>query len=288
MTRHIPLVTIALCVAATALLAGCQRPMGSATGPYAPAGSLSPASSQPLIPFGSFNGATRVPPPPTGSSQVSAGYDGQPAAMFSASPSHSSLTGLATHNPATGGQLQSSASGARSSLGGMPVIDLTAGMMNTRPPAAIYDPAAQPGGEAIGSGVAGGNGVATAGWQTTPNISVSPADLASRLRPLEPSQAVTLVPLATSQDYLPMADAPGVAMTQYRTEAGASPAWQAVQPASGQFPLSGNAFEQRADTGAYSAQLPGPSSPSTEPVQAGLRGTTGNDTLLWRNPAVAR
>src|SRR5690606_9704354 len=129
MTRHLSAVTISLCVAATSLLAGCQRPMGSATGPYAPAGALPPASSQPLIPFGSLNGATRVPPPPTGSSQVSSGYDGQPAAQFTAQATPGGFD-----NPLSSIATSGASSGQRQSLGGMPVIDLTAGMIDSAAP----------------------------------------------------------------------------------------------------------------------------------------------------------
>src|SRR5690606_25283288 len=136
MTRHLSAVTISLCVAATSLFAGCQRPMGSATGPYAPAGSLPPASSQPLIAFGSLKGATRVPPPPTGSSQVSSSYDGQPAAQFSAQTVPGS-SGIAASSLAASG---SSAGGQRQMLGGMPVIDLTAGMMDAPGPVAGLAP----------------------------------------------------------------------------------------------------------------------------------------------------
>ncbi len=298
MTCHLSAVTISLCVAATSLLAGCQRPMGSATGPYAPAGSLPPASSQPLIPFGSLNGATRVPPPPTGSSQVSSGYDGQPAAQFSAQ----AAPGIAASSFAANG---SSSGGQRQSLGGMPVIDLTAGMIEAPAPVPGFAPeqafaSNTPAGHGplsnltpLSNAAPVGSGVATADWQSsTPSISVAPVDLAARLRPLDASQAAAIMPLHTTQDDVP-ADHPSVAMTQYRTESHPSPAWQSVQPASAELlvtntPVANNAFEQRPSTHAYASQSPARSLPSTEPVEPQQQNAAATGNLLWRNPAVAR
>lgn len=289
MTCHLSAVTISLCVAATSLLAGCQRPLGSTTGPYAPAGTLPPASSPPLIPFGSLNGATRVPPPPTGSSQVSSGYDGQPPAQFTAQAAPggfaSPLVSLAAND---------SASGRRQALGGMPVIDLTAGMNDSAVPASGVVAA-----PTIASAVPMnnpppiGSGVVTADWQnSTPNISVAPVDLASKLRPLDPSEASAIMPLHPAPDYIP-ADHAAVAMTQYRTEAHASPAWQAVQPAAAELPAaslpaSDNAFEQREHTQAYASQSPARPLPSTDPVEPKPTTAAQTANLLWRNPAVAR
>jgi hypothetical protein len=301
MTRRLPPVTIALCVAATALC-GCQRPLGSTSGPYAPAGSLSPATSGPLIPFGSLNGATRVPPPPTGSTQVSNGYDGQPAAMYSANPAASGPTpgGFAAGGFAASGPRQSSASGARNSMGGMPVIDLTAGLMPANSPPAIHNYATQPSGHSLadGSGFVAsgppgggamlggivGSGVAPAAWQTTaPNISVP------RLRPLDSSQIASVVPLPGAPPYS-ASNNPSIATTQYRNEASGSPAWQAVQVAGGTAPspAAANAFEQRTAPAVYASQSPAGSLPSTDPVRPPASTAANNDALLWRNPAVAR
>ena len=294
MTCHLSAVTISFCVAATSLLAGCQRPMGSTTGPYAPAGSLPPASSQPLIPFGSLNGATRVPPPPTGSSQVSSGYDGQPAAQFTAQATPGGF-GNPLSSIASG-----SSSGQRQSLGGMPVIDLTAGMIDSAAPLPGLPPeqalASAPSFNStppFHSAAAVGSGVVTADWQnSTPNISVAPVDLASRLRPLDAAQATAIMPLHPSEDYVPV-DHPSMAMTQYRTEAPVSPARQAVQPAFAEAPVAhvpatDNAFEQRGTTQAYASQSPARPLPSTDPVGPQPSPAAQTGSLLWRNPAVAR
>lgn len=289
MTCHLSAVTISLCVAATSLLAGCQQPLGSATGPYAPAGSLPSASSPPLVPFGSLNGATRVPPPPTGSSQVSSGYDGQPAAQFSAQATpggfSTPVSSLAANN----------SSGQRQSLGGMPVIDLTVGMNQQPvvPPTALAPQQAVAIAPALDTAPPVGSGVVTADWQNSiPNISVEPVDLASKLRPLDPAQAAAIQPLHASQDFIP-ADHPAVAMTQYRTEASAASTWQAVQPASAEMPVanhpaSNNAFEQRGSSQAYSSQSPARPLPSTDPVDPKPSAAAQTGNLLWRNPAVAR
>jgi hypothetical protein len=200
----------------------------------------------------------------------------------------------AFNNFASVGPLQSSASGARNSMGGMPVIDLTAGMTQSALPPAIYDPAVQQlasGSMANGSAI--GSGVAPASWESSPNISVPAGDLASRLRPLEPTENMTLVPFVATQEYAPVANAPSVAMTQYRSEASASPAWQAVAPVPGRHSTTGNAFEQRSTN--YTSQLPATGLPSTDPVASpsnaapqGNAAAARNEALLWRNPAVAR
>jgi hypothetical protein len=105
----------------------------------------------------------------------------------------------------------------------------------------------------------------------TPNISVPPGDLAARLRPLENNVAASAIPIPAQQ---------GMAMTQYRNDGYvSSPAWQAVQPASAT--VSQNP--------PYVSQLP--TGPSTEPVNQSTTATgpnQPNNSLLWRNPAVAR
>lgn len=310
MTRHLPTVTIALCVAVSAFSSGCQRPMGAANGPYAPAGSLSPASPPPLIPLGALNGATRVPPPPTGSSQVSTGYDGHPPAMSTASAGSPAMvgSGLAAD--------MAQADTSRTRLGGMPVIDLTAGMTPAAPPI-VQQPMAVP---PAAGGVPDAAVAAAAGWQAPgganpataaslaatpspaaaagaaefePSISVPPSDLAARLRPLEPGQAAVMLPLADPAGSAPTAHST-IAMTQYRTEVNPSPAWQAVAPAVALEPVSGhgggsgNAFDQQPVATEHRAQSPPAALPSTDPVQRSAAEPPPTASLLWRNPKVAK
>lgn len=280
MTRQPTTATIAVCFLAAALAGGCQKPMGTASGPYAPAGTLAPnTSSTPLIPFGSLNGATRVPPPPTGSTQAAAPYTGPAAGSVSGNtPTQDSFA------PANSAANQYAAAPAvRQTLGGMPVIDLTAGFSGSPTQPAAFN---APGNSApIGSGVA----TANTGWQATgtaqpgmnpqsmgnpqipQNISVNPSDLASRLRPLDPQSVAGAIPVQAPQGYAPAqppyvpapyapAQQPqSVAMTQYRTE---SPATYAAPAAA-------------------AAGIP-----STEPVKPA--NDTSNDSLLWRNPTTAR
>jgi hypothetical protein len=105
--------------------------------------------------------------------------------------------------------------------------------------------------------------------QQTPNISVPPGDLASRLRPLDTNVASGAVPIPGQQ---------GTAMNQYQNdEYVSSPAWQAVQPASAT--ISQNPT--------YASQMP--TGPSTEPVNNtnAANGQPQSNSLLWRNPSVA-
>lgn len=305
MSRQFAKSTASLTVLAVGLFCGCQKPMGNAAnGPFAPAGTLSPATSQPLIPFGPIGGATRVPPPPTGSSQANNQYSTPTAAMpiGGAAPYDSFASSVAPpigpadvnppqFAPQTAPPLSDN---SRNNLGGMPVIDLTAGM-NT--PQNMPNPYAN---QAVGSGIAGTQTAMNpmqAGWQNggqgnwqtgmvqpgmvpagavqqTPNISVPQGDLAARLRPLETKVAAGAIPIPGQ---------PNIAMNQYHTEAFApSPAWQSVQPASA----------TTSQNPSYVSQLP--TGPSTDPINQTTNATgqnqnqDQNNSLLWRNPAVAR
>lgn len=292
MRRQFAKSTTSLTFLAVGLFCGCQKPMGNAAnGPFAPAGTLSPATSQPLIPFGPIGGATRVPPPPTGSTQANNQYSSPSASMpiGGAAPYDSFANSVAPPvGPAAVNTPQFTpplSANSRSNLGGMPVIDLTAGM---NAPQNMSIPYAN---QAVGSGIASvqpamnpmqagwqssGQGnwqpgmVPTGSMQQTQNISVPPGDLAARLRPLETNVASGAIPIPGQQS---------IAMTQHRTEAFApSPAWQAVQPASAS--ISQNP--------PYVTQLP--TGPSTDPIKTTneISGQDKNNSLLWRNPASAR
>jgi len=288
MIRHTDRFTCRLSLFATVLLCGCQRNMGpSASGPFAPAGTLAPTSSQPLIPFGPLTGATRVPPPPTGSAQASNGYA---APTGTATPTGSPQSNLQLQGVNNGNfdafahrsnpQLTST---RRSLPGGMPVIDLTVGPNPISPTINQHDLAAH---QPVGSGVISPQ------WQSSgmlpaPNVSVPPGDLAARLRPLDPAQETSgvMVPnqaaspgFASVVGYPPTTIPTGVAMTQYHTAANApSPAWEAVQP------VSANIAAQSPQ---YVSQSPTATIPSTEPVNPATRtASSQNDSLLWRNPS---
>ena len=304
MSRQFAKSTTSLTFLAVGLFCGCQKPMGNAAnGPFSPAGPLSPATSQPLFPFGPIGGATRVPPPPTGSTQANNQYSSPTAASASmpigGAASYDSFAnsvappvGPASDNtpqfaPQTAPPLSAN---SRSNQGGMPVIDLTAGMSA---PQNMLTPYAN---QAVGSGIASvqpAMNPTQAGWQNsgqmnwqpgmvqpgtvpvggmqqTQNISVPPGDLAARLRPLETNVASGAIPIPGQKS---------IAMTQHRTEAFApSPAWQAVQPASAS--ISQNP--------PYVSQLP--TGPSTDPIKTtnDISGQDKNNSLLWRNPASAR
>lgn len=276
MTRTHADKTALLFVIAAALFGGCQKTMGTAAnGPFAPAGSMAPATSQPLIPFGPLNGATRVPPPPTGSTQASNQYS-SPTAMSGAAPhaNPAAYDSFATSSGQTApvnvpfkntlATPPSMAPNGRNNLGGMPIIDLTAGM---NAPQSMPIPYAN---QAVGSGIASNqaphngwqSGVAQTGaFQPTPNTSVPPSDLASRLRPLDANLSAAAIPLPGQGGYEP------------------STAWQAVQPA------SATSMPQNPQ---YVSQLP--TGPSTDPVNPSTdtAAQTEANSLLWRNPAVAR
>jgi len=292
MSRQFAKSTASLSVLAVGLFCGCQKQMGNtANGPFAPAGTLSPATSQPLIPFGPIGGATRVPPPPTGSTQANNPYSAPTAASASMpignSLPYDSFAGSATVNSPQMGP-QSAApliSGSSSNLGGMPVIDLTAGMnapqnmpiSYTSQPVGSGIASVQPAMNPMQSGWQNGNqanwqpGMAQAGAaQQTPNISVPPGDLAARLRPLDTNVASGAIPIPGQQS---------MAAAQYQNEGYvASPAWQAVQPASATITQNPT----------YASQMP--TGPSTDPVNStnDANGQNQSNSLLWRNPAVAR
>jgi hypothetical protein len=167
----------------------------------------------------------------------------------------------------------------------MPVIDLTAGMnapqnmpiSYTSQPVGSGIASVQPAMNPMQSGWQNGNqanwqpGMAQAGAaQQTPNISVPPGDLAARLRPLDTNVASGAIPIPGQQS---------MAAAQYQNEGYvASPAWQAVQPASATITQNPT----------YASQMP--TGPSTDPVNStnDANGQNQSNSLLWRNPAVAR
>lgn len=295
MSRQFAKTTVTLSLMVAGLVCGCQKPMGStASGPFAPAGTLAPTTSQPLIPFGPITGATRVPPPPTGSSRAGNGYAAPTTAPTSASvgaanpydPFAQSGSGFTAAQERTAAPTIPTA--LRNTSGGMPVIDLTATAMVSQ-----QNPTSQPIGSGLGAPSMDMN--ANGGWQSgvvqasatqqAPSISVPPGDLASRLRPLDSSASAGAVPVpgplvytAPSQDNFAAAGQP---MTS---------AWQTQSPTQAQ---------QQSSSVSYVSQLPNSPSPvpSTDPINIsgqgakaaqGGSGEPSNSNLLWRNPAVAR
>ncbi len=333
---RLPLLPTLLLIFWASSAGGCHRSMNPAVAPYGANGAMAPAGSQPLIPFGPLQGATRVPPPATGSSQASLGYQGPTTAMASPIGSGFVASTAAPHDSFAGQSItnQSNGSPARTSMGGMPVIDLTAGLADRRPPAnasqqqqagpmqtgpiqvgtmqqpgagmssqPVVASAATPGGSFAQPQQPAG-GVAMAGWQTPESISVPQGDLAGRLRPLDAAAVTTMVPLhgqggfqgnATGQgDWdggqgsqqpawnqpAPHSQMPAsqvvssqeprsqVAMTQYRGHAEPA-AGAALEPVAG----------QASDRGQF---------PSTDPVEGPTVRVGQSESLLWRNPSVAR
>jgi hypothetical protein len=294
MSRQFAKSTVTLSVLAAGLFCGCQKPMGStASGPFAPAGTLAPTTNQPLIPFGPITGATRVPPPPTGSTRASNSYaapttNPTSAALDSTKPYDSfAQTSNGFSNASAPPTAPSPPPASRINSGGMAVIDLTATAMVPQQSQSF-----QP----IGSGLSappldmntGG------GWQTgvvqvsatqqAPSISVPQGDLASRLRPLDTSATIGAVPVAGFS-------VPPAQPNDNFGAAGQPPsAWQTVQPTPSQ---------QQSPSVAYVSQLPNAPSPvpSTDPINTEGRSSSSgqggnsepsNSNLLWRNPAVAR
>jgi hypothetical protein len=298
MTRQFAKTTVILTALALGTFCGCQKPMGgTASGPFAPAGNLGPASGPPLIPFGPMGGATRVPPPPTGSTRASNAYSA-PSGPASASMDHGGVYDSFATAPSGFGDgstfvaTPTLPTATRNATGGMPVIDLTAATATAQQNqlAAAYQP--------VGSGVSA-NQTPPGGWQAgvvqtsmshqPPNISVPPGDLAARLRPLDSQIAAGAVPMlgTTAANTVPydnftaVAAAPLASQTQYRNDPAESPAWQAVQPVTAYAPSTDphNGSQSNRTTGGTQQ-----SSPNTPAAAA----TMPNDNLLWRNPAVAR
>lgn len=290
MFRPLSQAMFAVCLtAALGMATGCQRPFGQSPGGYSAPGAMTPAGSQTLFPIGPIQGATRVPPPSTGSSQVSNGYAGRPSML-----SHAD-SGMGA------GHLAAASSNSRSTMGGMPVIDLTAGLNDSRPFQAATHPQTHLAGPhdgfahvdghgpavvTAGGDMPIGSGVAPAAWAEPIGISVPPSDLASRLRPLEGDEGTRIMPPANTAGYVESSTA-SVAMAQYRTENAFVP----MTAASGGAEQSTQAFQPRDTSANYASASPEPSFPSTEPVN-GSAGRTlqanPNDNLLWRNPSVAR
>ncbi len=286
--------------AAVPLLAvvGCQRPMGGvANGPFAPAGAMSPAPNQPLIPIGPIQGATRVPPPSTGSTSAASGYAPPPSA-FNAGVTHGGENHfVATQQDANLADAGRFSSEFRDSLGGMPLHDLTAvspriGAATTQMPlphGGFPHDASAP---AIGSGLA-------ASYETASRGGPMPvSDLTPQLYPIEAPAGVTAiagtVPMDGYRGY-ETAGAP-VAMVTHSTmqprsanhaddfqdawrDSAADPMYQPhgqnVTDAVGQA-----SYVPRVATTPATSHL----RPSTDPVVR----PTSDASLLWRSPSVAR
>lgn len=258
---------------------GCQRSMNGsmATGPFAPAGSMAPAGNSPLIPIGPVSGATRVPPPATGSSSSANGYQG-------AALSPSSNVGLASDvdangqvaplNPNTGFAAAPSSQNAapasfRSSLGGMPINDLTnqGSVPLPQAPPSSFAGGYQAG--VVGSGVAYPSSNApleTSAWAQ------QPADL---LRPIDTPYAAVPVPRYRGMEQ------PYNAAVQPAGGSVAADAWQTTLPNNPQAN-----YPQPASVPAPVRQAS--LTPSTDPVGTDSAFQTGTPSLPWRSPTTAR
>lgn len=293
---------------------GCQRSMnGSSAGsPFAPAGSTSTANSSTLFPVGPITGATRVPPPATGSANPGNSYLGTPSAAMP--QSNSSLNSSFAAAPASFSAPAPTAASAgpndtfRNSLGGMPVIDLTAQAQSPAPGAIAPSSFAQ--GPAVGSGLASAQPakpyaqpyaqpnmqpfaqpqrVETSAW------AAQPSDL---LRPIDGPYAAAPVPqyrgYGTPTNVSPASSIAVPSHSGVVPAGGAtsSDPWQSTQPvpASGYVATSSGAAPVGVRAGG----------PSTDPVtNAGASGSTPGSTsattssassnsLPWRSPTTAR
>lgn len=284
MIRRIADMTTRICVLGIILACGCHRAAAPAVGPFAPAGTTAnPATPPPLIPFTPFpSAATRVPPPPTGSSQATNGY-AAPAATVSANPAapSSGFPTPATANPSTPGTLPPNgfngtpaaapAGTTRSTMGGMPVTDLT----STFPPLPAQ---AIPG--QVNTGSWSGNSYAqaapaAAGWQT-----VQPAGAIEPIaNPTFPSPAASAAaamrPLTPVPAYYPGQAAPGGYPTQQ------TPSGYPAQQASATYPVPPTTpvYSAPSASGQPLPAVPGQPIPAAAPPA---------NSLMWRNPALAR
>lgn len=280
MIRRIADVTTRVCVLGIIFACGCHRAAAPAVGPFSPAGtSANPATPPPLIPFGSFSAtATRVPPPPTGSSQATNGYAG-PAATVSANPAAAPMTappsGFSappTGNPSAPGTLPPSGFNGtpaaapfgtpRSTMGGMPVTDLT----STFPPlpAQAIPVPSNAGGWSGNSFVQ--SAPAAAGWQTVqPAGAMEP--IASPAFPgPAPSPSAAMRPFSPVPAYYP---------------GQVAPAGYPVQQAPASHPVPPTAPGYSAPS-AYGQPMP------AAPGQPVPTATPPANSLMWRNPTVAR
>jgi hypothetical protein len=252
--------------------AGCQRSMNGsmATGPFAPAGSMAPAGNSPLIPIGPVSGATRVPPPATGSSSSANGYLG---AAMSPAPNAGLVSSFDSgSNEAQWNQTMASAppSSFRSSLGGMPINDLTnqGSVSLQQAPPSSFAGGNQAG--VVGSGVAYPASYAaseTSAWAQ------QPADL---LRPIDTPYAAVPVPRYRGMEQ------PYNGAVQPAGGFVAVDSWQTTQPIYPQ--------ENYPETASASAPVRQTSmTPSTDPIgNQSPAFQTSSPSLPWRSPTTAR
>ncbi|MGV3486439.1 MAG: hypothetical protein ACO1RT_18625 [Planctomycetaceae bacterium] len=252
-------------------------PMG--TGPFAPAGTVTPTGS-PLIPLGPVSGATRVPPPATGSASASNSYVGNALVSNSGMTGNSGYAGVDAGAPATALAASGNVNPSdqfRNSLGGMNVIDLTGPLppppvYSGQPAGASYAAANSAQGGVIGSGVV----PAAASGSDAFVPAQQPADL---LRPLDQTYASAPGPVYRGMEGSGFQAAASASVSPSATgvATASSDAWQAppqvVQATHTRPTEAGTRLTE-------SSRSPGP---STEPVTH-----TASPSLPWRSPTTAR
>jgi len=245
---------------------GCQRSMNGsmATGPFAPAGSMAPTSSAPLIPIGPVNGATRVPPPSTGSSSPNSAYLSTPTTSSIDNRSVNTLQANAGNVSPNFGNAGLPPATFRDSLGGMPINDLTyQSTINQSVPASYSDPYQT---TAVGSGLNQQYAAAP-----TSLSAQQPSDL---LRSIEtPSNAVP-VPRYRGMESYEQAYNPAVQPVPGFTT---TDSWQTTQPVNPPSTVGQPAIRQTS-----TASSTGPISNGQSAVQ------TASPSLPWRSPTTAR
>ncbi len=255
-------------VVAAALLVGvgCQRSLGTGTasGPFAPAGTSAVPSTSPLIPLSPITGATRVPPPSTGSSSAANGYLGTPTALAPTSFADPASM-QANNDPITG---------FRSSLGGMKINDFTAQVSPSPGPYAESSYIASAPGQPIGSGVYPSGPSSVPNANSLPKNQVVAGQPADLMRPIDPGYVNQPFVSSPSPQYRGITSSPVQPAVGYA----GNDAWQTVQPA------TSSQFSSRPSP---ATTVPG--GPSTEPVvpyQPSAQ--TANQSLPWRSPTTAR
>lgn len=291
---------------------GCQRSMNGsmASGPFAPAGTAAPAGGSQLFPVGPITGATRVPPPPTGSATTNNSYISPPSAAsfgapgslptssLSANPSnHATATGVPASfasNPAP-----TASDAFRNSLGGMPVIDLTAQTSAPSNPSAVPGQAAPSGfapnqqsapygQSAVGASPVGYGTVASAspvgsGVYQAPNAietSVRASQPSELLRPIDTPFAAVPVPRYRGMEPTPTGSfsaSPSIQPAGGFT----SDAWQSVPSQT----VPATSYSSGATVGVTR------NGPSTDPVTPNSNvpaAQTASPSLPWRSPTTAR
>jgi hypothetical protein len=274
---------------------GCQRSMNGsmASGPFAPAGTTAPAGGSQLFPMGPITGATRVPPPSTGSSSASNGYIGTPSASNFAAPNtmQASLnSGSPTAGPAPVDSVAVQGNSLRNSLGGMPVIDLTAQLSPEQPPAPVYGSSSfggtapqtsAQGYDSFASSAPVGSGVYPAPYAS--ETSVRTAQPSELLRPID--QPYAAVPVPRYRGIEPTAVAPNAyAAAPTVSPAGGFPSTDAWQSVASQ-PVPAANYSTGANVGVTR------SGPSTEPVRQATNAPAAqvaSPSLPWRSPTTAR